>query len=140
MRRRSSCFYFTLFAIPALLTTGNLRADPVRLMDGQLDEVVASKGGGSWAYANATATAVGNQNLTNTVTFSSARDTGTASGRASGGASGAAASNGSNPASIEVVINYGINGHPMVSRSFSITRNGIVAYIVAGMTARITVK
>lgn len=122
----------------ALLCANSARGDAIILADNQLDAVAA--GSQISGYSDALATARGSRSLTNTIAYTSVRATGTALGAASGGAAGAAAVDFANAATVDVDIRYGFSGKPGVHRSQSRSGQGIVARMVAGMSANITVQ
>lgn len=122
----------------ALLCSNSARGDAIMLADNQLDTVAA--GSQISGYSDALATARGSRTLTNTIAYTSVRSTGTATGAASGGAAGAAAAKQGGVATVDVDIRYGFSGGTENHRSQSGSGQGIVARMVAGMSASITVQ
>jgi hypothetical protein len=127
-------------SLPAalLLCANSVRADVILLGDDQLDTIAA--GSQVSGYSDALATARGSRTLTNTITYTSVRSTGTATGAASGGAAGAAAGTPGGVATVDVSIRYGFSDGDDTSRFQTDSGQGIVARIVAGMSANITVE
>jgi hypothetical protein len=126
------------FSAVLLLCANSARADAVLLADDQLDTVAA--GSQISGYSDALATARGSRTLTNTITYTSVQSTGTATGAASGGAAGAAAATQGGVATVDVSIRYGFSGGRDNPHFQSDSGQGIVARIVAGMSANITVQ
>lgn len=121
-----------------LLCANSARADVILLADDQLDTVAA--GSQISGYSDALATARGSRTLTNTITYTSVQSTGTATVAASGGAAVAAAVTQGGVATVDVSIRYGFSGGRDNSHFQSDSGQGIVARIVAGMSANITVQ
>ena len=123
----------------ALFCADSARGDAVILADNQLDTVVA--GLEVSGYSNALATARGSRTFANTTAYTSVRSTGTATGAASGGAAGAAAAaKQGGVATVDVDIRYGVSGGTKNHRFQGASGQGIVARMVAGMSAKIEVQ
>lgn len=134
----STCLALTL-SLPAVpLYTKTARADVIILADNQLDTVAA--GSQVSGYSDALATARGSLTLTKTIAYTSVQSTGTATGAASGGAAGAAAATPGGVSTVDVDIRYGFSGGMENHQSQSESGRGIVARIVAGMSANIAVQ
>jgi hypothetical protein len=133
-----TCLALALSLPPALFCTNSARADVVMLSDNQLDTVAA--GSQVSGYGDALAAARGSLTLTKTIAYTSVRSTGTATGAASGGAAGAAAATQGGVSTVDVNIRYGFSGGMENHQSQSESGRGIVARMVAGMSANITVQ
>ena len=134
----STCLALTLSLPAALLYINSARGDVIMLADNQLDAVAAGSqiSGNSDAFA----TAQGSLTLTKTIAYASVQSTGTATGAASGGAAGAAAATQGGISTVDVDIRYGFSGGMENHQAQSESGRGIVARIVAGMSANITVQ